>query len=125
MHNISEFGSHIFGPSGAVGPTQFTISIPCPTNVNGVQGKLLTAYLKFRAGPPPIATIDNVRLMDGDIVVQTWPAVLPTATPGADYIATFQIHQNVTIMGGIALYFRVVELPGPVEILGAGIEIEY
>src|SRR5208282_1783907 len=118
IHTVSEFGSNVAGGAGVAGPTQFMISIPCPTSINGVQGKLLTAFLKFKrvAG---IVTIDNVRLMDSDIVVGAWPPpIVPLPPVGADYVATFQLNPNVSIVSGLALYFRVVELPGDMEILG-------
>jgi len=125
---LNEFGSTVAGPSGPGGPANLGIRIPCPVSINGVQGKLLTAFLKYRvAGPPPPAPIlNNVTLMDGDTQVQVWLPPLPIPPPGADHVAVFEVRQNVTITSGLALCFHVAQVGGiRVEIIGAGIEIQY
>ena len=129
---INEFGSTIIGFSGNVPtePINFSIIIPCPVNINGVQGKLLTAFLKYRhvGGNPPFApVIRDVRLLDGDSEVGVWLPPIPMPPLGADHVERFQLHRNVTINCGLALTFRVVDLfaPAMVEIIGAGIEIQY
>ena len=125
--DVNEYGATIVG--GAVGPSPVNLSltIPCPVSINGVQGKVLNGFLKYRhMAPGPVAIID-VRLMDGDTEIALWPGPLAMPPSGADHVEKFQLQSSVAITCGLALTFRVDELPGAakLEIIGAGVEIQY
>lgn len=103
------------------------IALPCPMNINGAGGSALNVFLKYKLGGPT-SKIDTIALMDGDTLVQAWPAALlpPPPPPATPTVLTLAVTPTTPIVGGLALSIRVhVVPPDTFDIIGAGIEVKY
>ena len=126
--NPANLAAEDFGTRATAGsppPHLVRIAVPCPTRINGVEGKAHHAYLKYRAYGP--GNIMIVRLMDGVNLVETWPPpTFPPHVPGAVTQLSLPVQPTVNIESGLALSIELFLPAGStVDIIGAGVEVSY